>query len=66
VLAQQGGEPLLIEEHFLVSRSPEDTDLLGFAPGWKGPLLDGQRQQGFEVLGLGITAAGLPPSHRFS
>jgi len=57
---------LLIEQHFLVRRFPEGTHLLGFATGWKGPLLDGQRQQGFEVLGLGITAAGLPPSHRFA
>ena len=28
-------------------------------------LLDGQCKQCFEVLGLGITAAGLPPSDRF-
>ena len=65
-MREQGREPGLIEEHFLVRRLPEGTHLLGFATGRKGPLLDGQRQQGFEVFGLGITAAGLPPSHRFS
>src|SRR5947208_11538556 len=65
-LREQGGEPGLIEEHFLVRRFPEGADLLGFATGRKGPLVDGQRKQGFEVLGLGITAAGLPASHRFS
>src|SRR5260370_1284080 len=47
LLAQQRGEPRLIEQHLLVRRFPEGPDLLGFATGRKGPLLDGQRQQGF-------------------
>jgi len=39
---------------------PEGTDLLGLAPGRKGLLLHPQRNQLFEMLGCGITAAGLP------
>ncbi len=64
LLAQQGGEPWLIEQHLLARRFPEGTDLLGFAPGRKGLVLDGQGYELFEALGLGITAAGLPLPHR--
>ncbi len=64
LLAQQGGEPRLIEQHLLARRFPEGADLLGFAPGRKGLVLDGQGHERFEVLGLGITAADLPLPHR--
>ncbi len=64
LLAQQSGESRLIEQQLLARRLPEGTDLLGFTPGRKGLLLDGQGKDLFEVLGLGITAAGLPLPHR--
>jgi len=41
-------------------RMPERTDLLGLAPGRKDPLLYPQRNEGFEMVGFGITAACLP------
>jgi hypothetical protein len=47
LLAQQSGEPGLIEQHLLVRRLPEGTDLLGFAPSRKGLVLDGQGHERF-------------------
>jgi hypothetical protein len=63
---QQPLEPRLIERHLLMRHLPEDSDLLLFAPGRKGLLPDGENQQRFEMLGLGITAAGLPSADRFA
>ena len=63
---QQPLEPRLIERHLLMRNLPESTDLLLFAPGRKGVLPDGESQQCFEMLGLGITAAGLPSADRFA
>ncbi len=45
---------------------PQRTDLLGLPSSGKSVLLHTQCQELLEVVGLGITAAGLPPSHRFS
>src|SRR5258708_2508511 len=58
--AQQPLEPRFIEQHLLVCCVPEGPDLLFLAPGWKGPLPDGEGQQRFEVRGLGIAAASFP------
>jgi len=57
-------EPALIQQHLLVCRVPESADLLFLAPGGKGFLLGGKRQQRFEVVGLGIGTASLPLGHR--
>ncbi len=57
-------EPCLIQQHLLVCRVPESADLLFLAPGGKGFLLGGKRQQRFEVVGLGIGTASLPLGHR--
>ncbi len=63
-LAQQRKEPRLIEQRLLARRFPEGANLLFLTPGRQGLLLDGQGKELFEVLGLGITAAGLPLAHR--
>ena len=63
---QQPLEPRLIERHLLMRRVPESPDLLLFAPGRKGVLPDGERQQRFEMLGLGVTEASLPSDDRFA
>ncbi len=47
LLAQQSREPRLIEQQLLARRLPEGTDLLGFAPGRKGLVLDGQGHERF-------------------
>jgi hypothetical protein len=65
-LLEQGGEPGLIEEHLLVRRLPQGTDLLFLAPGGKGLLPHTQGQQRFEMFSFGITLACLPPSDRFA
>src|SRR5438477_12433488 len=62
-LREQGGEPGLIEQHLLVRCLPQGPDLLFLAPGSKGLLPDGQGEQGFEVVGLGIPTAGFPLPH---
>ncbi len=62
-LAQQGGEPLFIQQHFLVRRLPQRADLLFLAPGSKGLLLHTERNEAFEVLGLRIAAARLPAEY---
>src|SRR6266566_1688572 len=64
LLAQQGGEPRLIEPHLLARRFPECTDLLGLAPGRKGRGSHTQQNEVFEVVGFGITPACLPVPHR--
>ena len=66
LLAQQGGEPWLIEQHLLARRFPEGADLLFLAPGCKGPLPEGEGQHRFEMRGLGIAAASFPLAYRFS
>ena len=63
---QQPLEPRPIERHLLMRRVPESLDLLLFAPGGKGLLPDGERQQRFEMLGLGVTEASLPSADRFT
>src|SRR5207248_2708481 len=65
-LGQQGREPDLIEQHLLVRRLPEGTDLLFLASGRKGLLLYGQGNDVLEMVSFGITAAGLPLPHRAS
>jgi hypothetical protein len=45
---------------------PQDPDLLGLTPGRKCLLLYSQRDELFEMLDGGITAAGLPPRDRFA
>ncbi len=47
-------------------RVPEGTDLLFLAPGRKDLLLYGQGNDVLQMLSGGITAAGLPLSHRTS
>ncbi len=64
LVAQQRGEPLLIEPHLLVGRFPESTHLLSLVPDSKGLLLRTQHNEVFEVVGFGITAACLPVPHR--
>jgi hypothetical protein len=63
-LAQQRGEPGLIEQHLLASRFPEGTDRLSLAPVRKSVTLDTERNELFEVVGFGITEACLPVPHR--
>ena len=43
---------------------PERPDLLGLAPGGKDSLPQTQDNEGFEMLGFGITLADLPPPDR--
>ena len=40
--------------------------ILFLAPGWKGVLRDGKRQQRFEMRGLGIRIADLPSADGFA
>src|SRR5258708_32540903 len=65
-MGQQRGEPRLIEQHLLMRRLPEGTDLLFLAPGGKSLLLDGQGNKRFEMLDFGIREACFPFPHRFS
>ena len=64
LLAEQPLEPRFIQQHLLVCRVPERTDLLGPAPASKGLLLDTQPNAGLEMLGCGVTAASFPRGHR--
>src|SRR5258706_9119710 len=57
---QQLREPALIQEHLLMCRTPESADLLFLASGGKGRGSYSQRDEAFEVVDFGITAAGLP------
>jgi hypothetical protein len=63
-LSKQGGEPRLIQQHFLVRRAPQRADLLFLAPGRKRSQLDTEREEALEALGFGVTAARLPAQHR--
>jgi hypothetical protein len=60
---EQPLEPPLIEQHFLVRRTPERTDLLGLAPGRKDPKLDPQHDELFEMRAGRIIAAQFPGAH---
>ena len=42
---------------------PERAYLLGLLPGRKGSMLQGQGNQRFEMLHLGVGAAGFPLPH---
>jgi hypothetical protein len=57
-------QPRFIDEHFLVGRMPERTNLLDLASGRKSLLLHPESNKVFEVVGFGITAPGLPFPHR--
>src|SRR5262249_46958123 len=59
-------KPRFIEQHLLMGRLPEGTDLLCHASGRKSLLLDGQGNERFEVLGFGIIETSLPFPHRFA
>ena len=61
---QECSEPLLIEQHFLVSCLPEQMDLFRLAPSRKGLLLHPDFDELFEVFGFRITAASLPFAYR--
>jgi hypothetical protein len=64
LITQQSPEPHLVQQDLLVSCFPERAYLLGFTPDRKGLLLYAQRDELFEMLGFGITAARLPLRHR--
>ena len=64
VLTEQLAQPQLIQEHLLMRCMPERPDLLGLAPGGKDSLPQTQGNEGFEMLGFGITLADLPPPDR--
>ncbi len=66
LLGKQLCEPQFIQQNLLMGRFPECADLLGLAPGGKGLLLYPQRDETFEVVGFGISAASLPIRHRAS
>ena len=58
--SQQVTQPVLIQQHLLMRCFPQGADLLLLAPGGKGLLLHCQGNELFEVVGFGITTAGLP------
>ncbi len=58
--AQQPMQPQLIKQDLLVSCFPERADLLGLASKRKGLPLCSQHNELFEMVGGGISAAGLP------
>jgi hypothetical protein len=62
-LAQQPLQPQIIQQHLLVGRFPEHTDLLGLISARKGPLLYPHGNELFEVVRFRITTAGLPFRH---
>ena len=61
---EQRREPGFIQQHLLMGRLPERTNLLGLATSGKGLLLDCQRNELFEMLRFGVRAARLPLAHR--
>src|SRR5258708_4463422 len=61
---EQVMQPVLIEQHLLVRRLPQRTDLLLLAPGGKRLLLHPQANELFEALGFGVAQASLPLGHR--
>jgi len=65
-LIQQGGEPTLIKELFLVGRLPEGTNLSCLRSFRKGLLFYPQCNQLFAMTGFEITVACFPFSHRSS
>ena len=62
-MAKQIGEPAVIQQHLLVGRTPEGADLLLLVPRGKGPKLDCQHEQLFEMRGGRIIAALFPGAH---
>ncbi len=60
---EQPLEPLLIEQHFLVRRTPEGADLLLLVPSGKGRGSHPQRDELFEVCAGRIIAAQFPGAH---
>ena len=58
--SEQVTQPGFIQQHLLVRRLPQRADLLLLTPGGKGLLLHCQGNELFEVVGFGITTAGLP------
>ncbi len=57
-------EPGFIQQHLLVRRTPERTDLLGLAPGGKDLQLHPQLDELYEAFSFGIAAARLPLRYR--
>src|SRR5437588_10911129 len=63
---KQAGEPGFIEQHLLACRTPQGADLLGLTLSGKSRGSHSQRDELLEMLGFGITAAGLPRQDRFA